>query len=405
MFHNFLLGVAFLDKFKDENGEKRYVYGDIWTDFAKNALTQVFLYAAIALAVVLLAVGFFVRFKKAEIFKSYLKTAIAIAVGFAATVIVTMLALEFFDMSESGAVFGIVLAPTATLGGVLILSIAACYVCSLFSKKTFKTALIVSGSLCAAALVALFVCLGVYYASGDAADINGVSQQSVKDLPLYLSSLGIIAVIALIAVFMGKGEEKGFETKHIAYAAVCISLSFALSYIKLFAMPQGGSVTLASLLPLMLYSYMFGVRKGVFAGAVYGILQAVQDPWILHPAQFLLDYPIAFASIGVTGMFRRVEKIAKFPQISFTLGAITAGCLRCLSHIFSGVFAFSEFAGGMNVWAYSSAYNSFVFIDLAIVVVLGVIMLSSKSFLREVNRHGKQKSEPKPDPDISEETN
>ena len=208
---------------------------------------------------------------------------------------------------------------------------------------------------------------------------------------------------------MGKDDEKGFETKHIAYAAVCISMSFALSYIRLFKMPQGGSVTLASLLPLMLYSYMFGVRKGVFAGFVYGLLQAVQDPWILHPAQFLLDYPVAFAAIGVSGMFRKVEKLNKFPQVSFTLGALVASSLRFISHVFSGVFAFWEFAldslgNPMNVWAYSLGYNSFVFIDIAIVVAAGAFVLSSKAFMKEVNRHSAKKTEIKAEKDATEET-
>ncbi len=409
MFRNFLLGSAFLDSFKDENGDKRYVYDDVWTGFAQDALTKVFLYSAIALVVILFAVGIFVRFRKAEILKSYVKTALTIASGFAATVIVTMLALEFFDMAEKDSLFGIVIYPSVALGVTVVLSIAACYVCSLFSKKTFRISLIVCGSLCAAALIALFVCLGVYFASGEAADTNGVTQESVKNLPLYLCSLGLIAAVALIAVFMGKGEEKGFETKHIAYAAVCISMSFALSYIKLFAMPQGGSVTLASLLPLMLYSYMFGVRKGVFAGFIYGILQAVQDPWILHPAQFLLDYPVAFAAIGVCGMFRNIGKFKKMPQVSFTLGAIVASCLRFISHVFSGVFAFSEFAfdsagNPMNAWIYSLGYNSFVFIDIAIVIAVGALVLSSKAFVRELDRHSAKKAEVKTEEQTSEET-
>ena len=164
-------------------------------------------------------------------------------------------------------------------------------------------------------------------------------------------------------------------------------MSFALSYIRIVPMPQGGSITLASLLPLMIYSYMFGVRKGVFAGFIYGILQAVQDPWILHPAQFLLDYPVAFAAIGLTGMFRRVKAFEKLPQVSFALGAIVAGVLRFVSHVFSGVFAFSEYAGGDNPWLYSLGYNAFVFADIAIVIVVGVLLLSSRAFLKEMNRY------------------
>ena len=163
-------------------------------------------------------------------------------------------------------------------------------------------------------------------------------------------------------------------------------------------MPQGGSVTLASLLPLMIFSYMFGVKKGVFAGMIYGILQAIQDPWLLHPAQFLLDYPVAFAAIGLAGMFRGVTALENKPQLAFALGGVVASVLRFLCHILSGVFAFSEYAGDQNPWIYSMAYNSFVFIDIAIVLVVGVIVFSSKSFMTFVNKYNGKKDAPAQEP-------
>ena len=384
MFLNMLS--AFISS-EEVGDETHYTYNDVWTSFAKDALNSVFLWAAIALVVILIAVGVFVRFKKQESFAAYVKTAIALAVGFAVTIVITMLALEFYDMYENGYVFDMVLWPTVTFGAVLVASIAVVYVCSLFSHKTFKVSLIACGSVCAAAFVALFVCLAIYYGSGDAASNNLSDPSTVKNLALYLSTAGVVVVIALLTIFMGKGEKKGFDTKSIAYAAICIAMSFALSYIQIVPMPQGGSITPASLLPLMLYSYMFGVRKGVFAGFIYGVLQAIQDPWILHPAQFLLDYPVAFAAIGLAGMFRRIKALEKLPQVSFALGAVVAGILRFLSHVFSGVFAFAEYAGDQNPWIYSLGYNSFVFVDIAIVIVVGALILSSKTFVNEMNRY------------------
>lgn len=396
MFPNLLS--AFISS-EEVGDETHYVYNDIWTSFAKDALNSVFLWAAIALAVLLIAVGIFVRFKRPASFAQFFKTAAALAVGFAVAVITTMLALEFYDMYESGSVFDMVLWPTVSFGIVLIVSVAVAYVCSLFSQKTFKIALIVCGSVCAAAFVAMFVCLAVYYGSGDAANNNLEDPSTVKDLALYLSTAGLIVLIALLTVFMGKGEKKGFDTKSISYAAICIAMSFALSYIRIVPMPQGGSITPASLLPLMLYSYMFGVRKGVFAGFIYGILQAVQDPWILHPAQFLLDYPVAFAAIGLSGMFRHVKAFKKVPQVSFALGAVVAGVLRFVSHVFSGVFAFAEYAGTENPWIYSLGYNAFVFADIAIVIAVGAIILSSKTFVKEMNRYSAAPAKPVTVPD------
>lgn len=388
MFLNLL--ASYTDVIETEDSTL-YAYNDVWTAFAKSALMNVFLYAAIAIAVILLAVGIIVRFKKPESLSAFLKTAIAFAVGFSATVIAAMVSLEFYDMYENGYVFDLILWPSVALCAVVLLSIAVCYISNLFGKKAFKISLIVCASLFAAAIIAFIVCLSVYYAGGNAADNNfgEGANAPVNNLALYLSSLGLIAVIALITIFMGKGEKKGFDTKTISFAAVCIAMSFALSYIRIIAMPQGGSVTLASLLPLMVFSYMFGVRKGVFAGAIYGILQAVQDPWLLHPAQFLLDYPVAFAAIGVTGMFKKIPALNRIPQLSFALGAVVASALRFICHVFSGVFAFSQYAlwENMNPWIHSLAYNSFVFVDIAIVIVVGILVFSSKTFLREMNRY------------------
>lgn len=377
---------AFTDYYKDDAGNKHYDYPDIWTSFAKDSLSLVFLWIAVALVAVLLAVGLFVRFKRTEKLPSYVKSATTLAVGFAGTVIVTMLALEFLDMQESGAIFPIVLVPAIVLGAVVVLGIAAIYVGALFSEKTKKITAIVSVSCIGAAFIAMLACLIVYFTSGSAEENNGVAVTNTENLALYLTTAGLIAVIALIAFFMGKGEKKGFDSKSISYAAVCIAMSFALSYLRLWKMPQGGSVTAASLLPLMVYSYMFGVRKGVFAGLVYGILQAVQDPWIIHPAQFLLDYPVAFAAIGVSGMFARIKKLEKLPQVQFALGGIVASALRFISHVFSGVFAFSEYSTLDNVWAYSTLYNSFVFVDIAIVLIVGAIVFSSPAIIKQARR-------------------
>ena len=213
----------------------------------------------------------------------------------------------------------------------------------------------------------------------------------------------MIAVIAILAWLMGRGEKKEFDSRSVSYAGICIAMSFALSYIKFFEMPQGGSLTLASLLPLMIYSYMFGVRKGVLAGFAYGILQAVQGIWFIHPAQFLLDYPVAFSAIGLAGMFSRVKALKKAPQVKFALGAIVASVIRFASHVFAGVFAFSEYSTLDNVWAYSLAYNSFVFADIAIAIVVGVIVFSSRAFNAQVNKvqfiafaNGKYSDKPQP---------
>ena len=389
MFLNSLL-VSYQDYFETGEGENaipHYDYPDVWTSFAKDNLMFVFLYAAIALVVILLAVGVFVRYKKPASLNGYTHTALTLAVGFAVTVIVTMLSLEFLDMQENGYVFDIVLWPAVASVAAVILGVAAVYVASLYSKKALRLAAIIAGSVAAAAVIALIACLCVYYASGDAEGNNGVTVTSTESLALYLCALALIAVIVALAFLFGRKDKKGFDSKSISYAAVCIALSFALSYLAPIHMPQGGSVTIASLVPLMIYSYMFGTRKGVFAGAIYGLLQIVQDPWIIHPAQMFLDYPIAFSAIGLSGMFAHVKALEKLPQLRIALGGIVASVLRFAAHLFSGVFAFSYLAPDVDAWIYSLGYNAtYVFPDIAIAIAVCVIVFCSKAFMRQVKK-------------------
>lgn len=390
MFQNNLLS-AFSDSITSEDGTEYFLYGEVWTEYAVNLMTQVFLYTAIALAVIAIGAGIFVKFKSPEKLTGFLKLAGAVAAGFVITVIVTMLSLGAAEIAEKGydkyaKILNLVLIPCAVLSGVAVLGIVASYIASYFDKKVFKITLISAVSVFGAALIAVIVCLAVYFSGGTAEDNNGAVITTTENAMLYVSAAALIAVIAVIAVFTGRSFKNGYDSKSIAYAAVCIAASFALSYIKFFQMPQGGSVTLVSLLPLMIYSYMFGVKKGVAAGAVYGVLQAVQDPWIIHPAQFFLDYPIAFAAAGLAGVFARLKQLEKLPQVQFALGAVAATVLRFASHVLAGVFAFSEYSTLDNVWAYSMAYNSFVFVDIAITVVAGAIIFSVKSFAAQVKR-------------------
>ena len=382
---------SFFDRIPYEDGNKYYLYEEIWTEYATDLLTKVFMYTAIALAAVLIAAGILVRFKKPDFLKQFIRTAAALACGFVIVVIVTMLSLGYAKIAEKGyaeypQILGLVMIPVTILCGIAVAGIAAGYISSLFSKKTFKITLLTVASLFGAAFIALFVCLTVYYTGGSAEENNGAVITVTENAVLCVTTAVIIAALALTAVFGGKGEKKEFDSKSISYAAVCIAMSFALSYLKLWKMPQGGSVTFASLLPLMIYAYMFGAKKGVFAGLIYGTLQAIQEPFLIHPAQFLLDYPVAFSAIGLAGLFGNFKKLEKLPQIQFALGAVVASVLRFASHVLSGVFAFSEYSTLDNVWIYSMGYNAFVFADIVIVIAVGALAFSSPTLVKQARR-------------------
>lgn len=246
------------------------------------------------------------------------------------------------------------------------------------SKKTLKICLVVFGVLCLLALIVCGILLAVYY--------EQIRNYYSANSPVLYLSAGLLVVTVLSLAFILDKNNKPFDTRCIATAGICVAMSFGLSFVTLWKMPQGGSITLVSLLPIMVFSFMYGTKKGVLVCFIYGILQAVQDPWLIHPAQFLLDYPVAFASIGLSGAFAKLKCFEKTPQIAFLLGGAMSSSFRFVSHLLSGVFAFSSYAGEVNPWLYSSMYNSFVFIDIALVLVAGAIVFSSKSFVKELDK-------------------
>lgn len=397
MFHFSLLS-SFISKTDDG-----YVYEDVWTEYASDLLSSVFMYTAIALAVILIGIGIFVKLKKPESLGAFVKIAATIVITFALVVILTMLTIGFAKISEKGYAQKenklLELVPPLVLGGVIVLGIIATYLSHFFTQKAFKITLISSLSCIGAAFIATIVCLIVYYSKSIAGDGYYDSEEygNLNQLALYLSSAGLVIVAIVTAFFSDRKNKTLFDSRCIALAGITIALSFALSYIKVFSMPQGGSITLASMLPIMLFAYVYGMKKGLFVGFIYGMMQAMQDPYIIHPAQFLLDYPIAFAMIGFAGAFRNIHALDKLPQVKFALGAVLAGALRFFSHVLSGVYAFGAYAldaGNSNFWAYSTAYNSFVFIDIAIVIVIGALVLSSKNFAKRIALYPNEKKQP-----------
>ena len=288
-----------------------------------------------------------------------------------------------------------VLVPLLVFFAVMLLGCIGLFVIYKYKRSLFKPLSIAFAVIAVVGIVVCGITIGTFYANHITDDgyYNG-DEATVNQLALYLSSAGLVIIAVAGALLLDRKNKTAFDSRCIALAGITVAMSFALSYVKLFSMPQGGSITLASLLPIMLFAYVYGPKKGVLVGFIYGIMQAMQDPYIIHPAQFLLDYPIAFAMVGFAGVFANIKQLDKLPQVKFALGAVVAGALRFISHVFSGVFAFGAYAidaGEANFWVYSLAYNSFVFIDIAIVIAAGVLVLSSKNFVKTITLYTNEK--------------
>ena len=101
-----------------------------------------------------------------------------------------------------------------------------------------------------------------------------------------------------------RGEKKGFAVKQLAYCAMAVALAYVTSFIKVFKLPYGGSVTLMSMLFIVLVAYWYGVRTGMLVGFAYGMMQFLQEPYFLSLFQVCCDYVLAFAALGLAGLFR-----------------------------------------------------------------------------------------------------
>ncbi len=198
-------------------------------------------------------------------------------------------------------------------------------------------------------------------------------------LVVALLAAGAVAALIVLAVRAKKHKaaapaKKGWDTKMIIVGALCISLAFVLSYIRIVHMPQGGSITLASMLPIMMFAYIYGTPRGLVVGLAYGALQMLQDPYIVHWAQAILDYGFAFMALALGGLFKK----------SILPGVLLGGVLRYLCHVASGVIFFAEYAGASDfqgVVFYSMGYNAVVLIEVAIIVVLVAAVPQLRRFM------------------------
>jgi len=184
-----------------------------------------------------------------------------------------------------------------------------------------------------------------------------------------------VAALAAIAVilFAISRSSKRWNAKMLSMGALSIALSFVLSCIRLFRMPTHGSVTPGSMLPLMLFSACYGIGPGLLAGLAYGVLQYFQDPQFLNVWQFIFDYLLAFAALGLAGIaWKKDEK-----RLYLAIPAAVLG--RAVSAILAGImWAYEYLDYGLKIGSmefsspilYSIVYNGVYLIPETLICLL-----------------------------------
>lgn len=186
------------------------------------------------------------------------------------------------------------------------------------------------------------------------------------------SPLGQIITVGVIVVFFGlillpgQGQKsKKPDAKALTISALMVALSIGLNQLTLFKMPQGGSITLLSMLPMAICAYLLGTRRGVMAGMCLGLLDLIFNPYVIHPLQLLVDYPLAFGALGIGGIFRNQKNgLVK----GYLLGVF--GRYLCAS--VSGIVFFGAYAPeGFNAVTWSLWYNlTYLAVEATITVVI-----------------------------------
>ena len=152
-----------------------------------------------------------------------------------------------------------------------------------------------------------------------------------------------------------------FTTGMLINVALMLALTIVLHQLRLFHMPQGGSITLGAMVPLLFLTYRYGAGIGCLAGFLYGMINLMQDAFIIHPLQVLFDYPLPYMALAVA---------AAVPGRLY-VGAALAFSARFLCHYISGVVFFGSYAPpDMSPYLYSLVFNATYLVPEAIICLV-----------------------------------
>ena len=161
-------------------------------------------------------------------------------------------------------------------------------------------------------------------------------------------------------------------TKMLVNIALMLALTIILQQLSLFHFPQGGGVTLGAMVPIILISYRFGPSVGAMTGFLYGFINLLQDPFILHPVQVLFDYPLPFMAIGLAGIISR----------NIYLGVLFGFAGRFLCHFISGLVFFGSYAPeGTSPLIYSLTVNGALMGTECLICLLVIRLLPIRRLL------------------------
>ena len=150
--------------------------------------------------------------------------------------------------------------------------------------------------------------------------------------------------------------------------AIMIALAVVLSFVKVWSMPQGGTVSL-TMLPLFVLAFRRGFFPALLGGVIYGAISIIFDGVIYHPMSILLDYTLAYGALAVAGLFKK-------NYFGIAIGTTVGTALRYVCSLLSGAVLFAQYAPeGQNPWIYSLIYNATYMVPELIICVVALVIL------------------------------
>ena len=200
--------------------------------------------------------------------------------------------------------------------------------------------------------------------------------QNIMVLINHQDSLGILVVVFFFILSRFYFRKIHFTTRMLVNVALMLAMAVILHQLRLYRMPQGGSITCGSMLPLLLISYCYGPWVGCLGGFIYGFFNIIQDPYLLHPIQVLFDYPLPYMGLGLAALWPA-------HRYASTLLAFT---VRFACHIISGVVFFASYApAGTSPLIYSLIFNASYLVPECVICFILLKILPIDRFLEAMD--------------------
>ena len=176
-------------------------------------------------------------------------------------------------------------------------------------------------------------------------------------------------------------ETKNMSRIHILVeCALMVAIGTVLMMVKIFELPNGGSVTLVSMLPFIIVSFRHGTKWGMLTGLACALLQMLTGFYpppagtvVAYVGMILLDYIIAFTMLGTANIF---AKPFKNRMIGVGVGTAAVCIIRFLCSFLSGFLIWGSIVtDGVGAVIYSLTYNASYMVPETILTAVVAVVL------------------------------